>query len=31
MGIGDANAAISMPLPRLPERQLLSFMPGQFF
>jgi hypothetical protein len=30
--IGDANAAISMPLPRLPERQLLlSFMPGQFF
>jgi hypothetical protein len=29
--IGDAKAAISMPLPRLPERQLLSFMPRQFF
>jgi hypothetical protein len=29
-GIGDANAAISMPL-RVPESQLLWFMPGQLF
>ena len=28
---GDANAAISMPLPRLPERRLLYPMGRQFF